>query len=345
MCARSQGSFRFTFIDLFAGIGGFHLGLAKNGGECVYVNEWDKFSNLTYESWFPSASVDRRDLRVVDAKRDIPKHDVLAGGFPCQPFSLAGVSKKNSMGRKHGFLDAKQGNLFLHICKIVEQCQPKVIFLENVKNLISHDKGETWRAIQSSLQSLGYHVEWQIIDAGHWVPQHRERIYIIGFRKKSFTKSEIASFKFPKPPTQRPRLKEILDPSPDRKYMLSDNLWNYLVEYAKKHQQRGNGFGYSIANPDKSSRTLSARYHKDGSEILISQRGWRNPRRISPAEAARLMGFDTSWSRRHGNGFPQVVSDTQAYRQFGNAVCPHVVAAIGKEIKKLLNKQKDRTSR
>ena len=345
MNTRIQSNFSFTFIDLFAGIGGFHLGLAKNGGKCVYVNEWDKFSHLTYVSWFPTVPVDGRDLRIVDVKSDIPKHDVLAGGFPCQPFSLAGVSKKNSLGHKHGFSDIKQGNLFSYICKIIQQRQPKVVFLENVKNLLSHDKGNTWRTIQESLDSLGYHVEWQVIDAGHWVPQHRERIYIIGLRRKSFTKSEISSFRFPKPPSRRPKLKDVLDSKPASKYMLSDNLWRYLVSYAKKHKERGNGFGYSIAEPESHSRTLSARYHKDGSEILISQKGWRNPRRISPAEAARLMGFDATWGNHHGNGFPQVVSDTQAYRQFGNSVCPHVVAAIGVEIKSLLKKQRARTSR
>lgn len=335
----------FTFIDLFAGIGGFHLGLSKSNGECVYASEWDKFSSKTYEAWFPDIEVDKRDLRNVDVKKDIPIHDVLAGGFPCQPFSLAGVSKKNSMGLQHGFMDAKQGNLFLQICKIIEARQPKIVFLENVKNLVSHDKGRTWKIIQEQLDLLGYHVEWKIIDAGHWVPQHRERIYIIGFKRKSFTKSEIASFNFPKLPARRPKLKEILESHPSSKYMLSDKLWLYLVNYAKKHQAKGNGFGYSIADPESHSRTLSARYHKDGSEILISHKGWKNPRRLSPSEAARLMGFDKSWGKKHGQGFPQVVSDTQAYRQFGNSVCPHVVAAIGAEIAQILRKRKERVTR
>jgi len=335
----------FTFIDLFAGIGGFHLGLKKNGGACVYANEWDKYSNLTYAAWFPNTGVDARDLRTIDIKGDIPRHDVLAGGFPCQPFSLAGVSKKNSMGLKHGFSDAKQGNLFLHICKIVENRQPKVIFLENVKNLISHDKGRTWKTIQQRLDELDYEVKWKVIDAVDWVPQHRERIYIVAFRRKSFTKTEIASFEFPKSPKRQPKLKEILDAKPQKKYMLSDKLWAYLVAYAKKHQVKGNGFGYSIADIDSHSRTLSARYYKDGSEILISQKRWQNPRRLSPSEAARLMGFDESWGKGHGNGFPQVVSDSQAYRQFGNSVCPHVVAAIGSQIKQILQKQRERTSR
>ena len=334
----------FTFIDLFAGIGGFHLGLSKSKGECVYASEWDKFSSKTYEAWFPDIEVDKRDLRNVDLKKDIPIHDVLAGGFPCQPFSLAGVSKKNSMGLQHGFMDAKQGNLFLQICKIIEARQPKIVFLENVKNLISHDKGRTWKIIQEQLDLLGYHVEWKIIDAGQWVPQHRERIYIIGFRRNSFTKLEIASFNFPKQPSKRPKLKEILESNPSPKYMLSDKLWLYLVNYAKKHQAKGNGFGYSIADPESHSRTLSARYHKDGSEILISHKGWKNPRRITPGEAARLMGFDESWGKKHGQGFPQVVSDTQAYRQFGNSVCPHVVAAIGTEIARILRMRKERVT-
>jgi len=335
----------FKFVDLFAGIGGFHIGLEKIGGRCVYASEWDKHSASTYTSWYPNTPVDLRDIRKVNIRRDIPKHDVLAGGFPCQPFSLAGVSKKNSMGLKHGFDDLKQGNLFLQICKIIKIHQPKVVFLENVKNLVSHDGGVTWVTIQQKLNNLGYEIRWKIIDAKFWVPQHRERIYIVAFRRKSFTKKEIASFNFPKLNGQGPVLRDVLDQSPNKKYMLTDNLWKYLVAYAEKHQSLGNGFGFSLASLDGQSRTLSARYYKDGSEILIKQKGWRNPRRISPNEAARLMGFDNSWGKKLGNGFPQVVSDTQAYRQFGNAVCPHVIRAIGSEIAQVLSARKARTAR
>jgi len=336
---------KLTFIDLFAGIGGFHLGLEKIGWKCVYASEWDKYSALTYHSWYPNTFVDVRDIRKVDIKRDIPRHDVLAGGFPCQPFSIAGVSKKNSMGVKHGFDDANQGNLFLYICKIVKIHQPKVVFLENVKNLLSHDNGATWKIIERKLASLDYEIRWKIIDAKFWVPQHRERIYIVAFRRKSFTKNEIESFRFPIKKNKVPMLKNILESKPLKKYMLTDNLWRYLQEYAKRHKSLGNGFGFTLANPDGQSRTLSARYYKDGSEILIHQKGWRNPRRITPKEASRLMGFDGTWGKKLGNGFPQLVSDTQAYKQFGNAVCPHVVRAIGAEIEKVLNSRNIRTSR
>ena len=335
----------FSFIDLFAGIGGFHLGLKKIGGKCVYVSEWDKYSATTYGTWYHNTAVDSRDIRKININRDIPKHDLLAGGFPCQPFSLAGVSKKNSMGLKHGFEDLKQGNLFLQICKIIKVHQPKVVFLENVKNLVSHDQGRTWMTIQSKLNKLDYEVYWKIIDASSWVPQHRERIYIVAFRRKSFTTKEMENFKFPKIRKRNPILRDVLDHKPIKKYMLTDNLWKYLVAYAEKHKSLGNGFGFTLANPKGQSRTLSARYYKDGSEILIKQKGWRNPRRISPDEAARLMGFDDSWGKKLGNGFPQVVSDTQAYRQFGNAVCPHVVQAIGSEIVRILLARKARISR
>lgn len=335
----------FSFIDLFAGIGGFHLGLKKIGGKCVYVSEWDKFSATTYGTWYHNTAVDSRDIRKININRDIPKHDLLAGGFPCQPFSLAGVSKRNSMGLKHGFDDLKQGNLFVQICKIIKVHQPKVVFLENVKNLVSHDQGRTWMTIQSKLNKLDYEVYWEIIDASSWVPQHRERIYIVAFRRKSFTRREIESFKFPKARKRNPILRDVLDHKPIKKYMLTDNLWKYLLAYAKKHKSMGNGFGFTLANPKGQSRTLSARYYKDGSEILIKQKGWRNPRRISPGEAARLMGFDDSWGKKLGNGFPQVVSDTQAYRQFGNSVCPHVVQAIGSEIVRVILARKARISR
>lgn len=335
----------FRFIDLFAGIGGFHLGLESAGGICVYANEWNSFSATTYSTWFPETYLDRRDLSKVNFSKDIPKHDVLAAGFPCQPFSLAGVSKKNSLGHRHGFADKKQGNLFLEICKVIQVRKPSVVFLENVKNLISHDSGKTWKRIQAELESLGYQIHWKIIDAKSWVPQHRERIYIVAFRRRSFTRTEIESFSFPKIRSSNLCLSKILESHPEKKYMLSDKLWNYLQIYAKKHKALGNGFGFSIAKPSEVSRTLSARYFKDGSEILIRQKGWKNPRRITPYEASLLMGFDGSWRRKLGRRFPQVVSDTQSYKQFGNAVCPKVIEAISKEISKVLTMRRERLGR
>ena len=335
----------FDFIDLFAGIGGFHLGLESVGGNCVYANEWNKFSATTYAHWFPETYLDQRDVTTLNFSSEIPRHDVLAAGFPCQPFSLAGVSKKNSLGQQHGFMDKKQGNLFLQICRIIQVRKPKVVFLENVKNLVSHDSRRTWETIQSELENLGYRIHWKIIDAKGWVPQHRERIYIVAFREKSFTKSEIDSFVFPSAPRSGRKLSQILETSPDRKYMLSDALWNYLQTYARKHKALGNGFGYGIANPDDATRTLSARYYKDGSEILIRQKGWKNPRRITPKEASFLMGFDHTWKRKIGRKFPQVVSDSQAYRQFGNSVCPKVIEAIGYEIARVLELRMDRLNK
>jgi len=334
----------FKFVDLFAGIGGFHLGMTKAGGQAVYSNEWDRYAADTFENWYRGVQLDRRDIREVDIELEIPRHDVLCAGFPCQPFSLAGVSKKNSLGRKHGFLDAAQGNLFFTICAIIESRKPKIVFLENVKNLISHDSGQTWFIIKRSLVTLGYEVKFEIIDAKSWVPQHRERIYIVAFKRSAFTRSEIDGFKFPSKSRGAPSLSTILERKPDRKYMLSDNLWVYLQKYALKHRVAGNGFGFSIAKPTGQSRTLSARYYKDGSEILIRQRRWRNPRRLTPREAARLMGFDNSWFSvtNHRGGFPQIVSDTQAYRQFGNSVCPFITRLIGVEIARVLELRKTR---
>lgn len=335
----------FTFIDLFSGIGGFHLGLSSLGGMCVYANELDSHARATYESWYYPTTVDKSDIREIEIFKVIPKHDILTAGFPCQPFSLAGVSKKNSMGMSHGFQDESQGNLFQCLCKIIESKKPKVIFLENVKNLISHDHGRTWIVIQQNLESLGYTIFWQVIDAAAWVPQHRERIFIIGFRNKSFTKNEISTFKFPSKPKKKPKLSTILERNPSKKYMLSDEMWRYLKSYLKKHKQLGNGFGYGIAERHGQARTLSARYYKDGSEILIREPGWKNPRRLTPREAARLMGFDGTWRKQMGMKFPQVISDTQAYRQFGNSVCPHIVRDIGIQIFKVLELRRRRLLR
>lgn len=323
----------FTFIDLFAGIGGFKLGFTAAGAKCVFANEWDKHAAKTYEHWYGSG-VDTRDLREIDPA-EIPDHDVLAAGFPCQPFSLAGVSKKNSLGREHGFKDLDQGNLFFAICDVIRAKQPKVLVLENVKNLKSHDRGNTWSVIQATLEDLGYEVVHKVIDARPWVPQHRERIFIVAFRRNFWSASEIASFRFPTTPNSSlPVLGDILDSHENFEYMITERLWEYLQEYAAKHKEKGNGFGFSIANKDSHSRTLSARYHKDGSEILIQEPGWPRPRKLSPVEARRLMGFTEQLGSRAGleSQFPQVVSDTQAYKQFGNSVCPEVTRLIAKEI-------------
>ena len=330
-----HGNVPFKFIDLFAGIGGFRSAMTALGGECVFTSEWDKYAVKTYRAWYGDEEIHTGDIREVEPNT-IPDHDILCAGFPCQPFSLAGVSKKKSLGRLHGFDDLDQGNLFFSIMKIVDVKRPPVLILENVKNLRSHDKGNTWTVIQECIEGRGYSVHGKIIDAHDWVPQHRERIFIVCFDRRVFGKPNEVGFDFPESPASpRPTLGEILSKrAPDRKYMLSDKLWKYLQDYAAKHKAKGNGFGYSCFGKNDVSRTLSARYHKDGSEILIKQRGWKNPRRLTPREAMNLMGFDEKYSSLfgHNGSFPQVVSDTQAYRQFGNAVVPHVVEAVGAEV-------------
>jgi DNA (cytosine-5)-methyltransferase 1 len=311
----------FKFIDLFAGIGGFRLALEGIGGKCGFSSEWDKYSQKTYKAWF--GETPEGDIREIKPG-DIPDHDILAAGFPCQPFSIAGVSKNKSLGRAHGFKCATQGTLFFNIASILEAKRPPVALLENVKNLQSHDKGRTWGTIKETLEDLDYVVFHKIIDAAPWVPQHRERVYIVCFDKHVF--GDAPPFRFPERPKTAPKVKDILEKEPDSRYTLSTHLWNYLVEYAKKHKEAGNGFGYGLADLDGVSRTLSARYFKDGSEILIPQPR-KNPRRLTPRECARLMGFDDT--------FPIVVSDTQAYRQFGNAVVPKVAMAVAQEIIKV----------
>lgn len=319
----------FKFIDLFAGIGGFRIGLTKIGGQCVFTSEWDANSQKTYQTWYGDSEI-HGDINAVKMK-DIPDHDVLAAGFPCQPFSIAGVSKKNSLGQAHGFKCKRQGNLFFKICDIVRVRRPPVVFLENVKNLKSHDGGKTWLVIQSELEKLQYKIFSDVLDAVHWVPQHRERLLIVCFDRAVFGDSP--PFTFPDPPLGHHTLAEILEQEVDSKYTLTDHLWNYLQEYARRHREKGNGFGFGLVGPGDVARTLSARYYKDGSEILIRQPG-RNPRRLTPQEAARLMGFSERNARifGHPSGFPIVVSDTQAYRQFGNSVVPDMVEAVGRRI-------------
>lgn len=298
---------RYTFIDLFAGIGGMRLAFESAGGHCVYSNEWNKYSQQTYYANFgvqPDGDITR-----VQAE-SIPDHDILVAGFPCQPFSIAGVSKKNSLGRATGFEDKTQGTLFFDVCRILKAKRPKAFMLENVKNLCSHDKGRTFQVIQESLHELNYEISFQIIDGKGYVPQHRERIVIVGFDKERY--GDDIEFSFDLHPLEKqPIVNDILEKDVDKKYTLSDKLWTYLQNYAAKHREAGNGFGYGIAPLDGITRTISARYYKDGSEILIEQHG-KNPRRLTPRECARLQGFPDS--------FKIPVSDTQAYRQFGNSV-------------------------
>jgi DNA (cytosine-5)-methyltransferase 1 len=323
-----SGSLPFSFIDIFAGIGGMRYGLERVGGRCVWSCEWDRYAQRTYREWF--GEVPHGDVRNVDID-SIPTHDVLAAGFPCQPFSIAGVSKKNSLGREHGFKDETQGTLFFHLATIIEKKRPPVLLLENVKNLKSHDRGRTWEVIKGVLEDLEYIIFDKVIDAAGWVPQHRERVFIVGFDRHRF--GNHVQFDFPKSPGKQQRtLAEILEDNPDPKYTLSDHLWGYLQKYAERHREKGNGFGFGIGDPDGVTRTLSARYYKDGSEILIAQKR-QNPRRLTPRECARLMGFPDR---------KIVVSDTQAYRQFGNAVVPLVVEAIGLEITRVIAKQLER---
>ena len=308
-------SSKFTFIDLFAGIGGVRLGYEQTGGTCVYSSEWNKFSQQTYEANFGECP--EGDITIVDAA-DIPDHDICLAGFPCQPFSIAGVSKKNSLGRETGFADKTQGTLFFDVCRILKEKRPKAFMLENVKNLCSHDKGNTFRVIQESLDELDYEIFYKVLDGQFYVPQHRERIIIVGFDRKRYGADIDFEFDLTSP-THKPVVADILEDNVDARYTLTDKLWVYLQNYAAKHRAAGNGFGYGIADPNGITRTLSARYYKDGSEILIAQPG-KNPRRLTPRECARLQGFPDS--------FKIPVSDTQAYRQFGNSVVVPLIANV-----------------
>ena len=356
----------FRFIDLFAGIGGIRKGFEDEGGLCVFTSEWNKFATRTYKAnyWcrgdYHTFNEDIRDVTLSSDEsvsdeeayahidKVIPQHDVLLAGFPCQPFSIAGVSKKNSLGRSHGFECDTQGTLFFDVARIIKAKQPKAFVLENVKNLKSHDKGKTFRIIMQALDELGYWVadadyegakDPKIIDAKNWVPQHRERIVLVGFRKdlnihEGFSLKNVTdSF-----PETKVTLGDILEPDVDDKYILTPKLWEYLYNYALKHKAKGNGFGFGLVGPNDTARTLSARYYKDGSEILID-RGWdfekgfddpenmaRRPRRLTPTECARLMGF----SAPGRDDFKIPVSDTQAYKQFGNSVVVPVFQAVAR---------------
>lgn len=345
----------FRFIDLFAGIGGIRKGFEKIGGECVFTSEWDKYARITYQANHPN---DNHPLagdinQITKHMEDIPDHDVLLAGFPCQPFSIAGVSKKQSLGKNHGFDCDKQGNLFFEIEKILQEKQPVAFLLENVKNLKSHDKGRTFDVIKTTLTETldpGYNIYPMVVDAKGVVPQHRERIFIVGFRKDIDTTLfdfnedwKTLSDAWPAPDTAK--LKDIMhdhkggqanidvemkkefcsdDGIVNGKYTLTEKLWAYLHAYAAKHKAKGNGFGYGMNTPENTTRTLSARYYKDGSEILIDQGKDSSPRRLTPRECARLMGYD--------DDFVIPVSDTQAYKQFGNSVVAKVVERIAQHM-------------
>lgn len=325
--SRTEGTTAaFTFIDLFAGIGGLRIGFENIGGKCIFTSEWDKYSNETYRKNFPhqDGHVMVGDIRPFTRDEEglnrIPAHDVLLAGFPCQPFSIAGVSKKNALGRPHGFLCDTQGTLFFDVAQIIKHHQPKAFLLENVKNLERHDRGRTFATIMNVLQNeLGYHVVKKVISARPWVPQGRDRIFIVGFREETpFSFDDIA---YPEGP--QPTLDSILEAKVEEKYTLTPRLWQYLQDYKEKHNAKGNGFGFGLFGPKDVARTLSARYYKDGSEILIDQGPKKRPRRLTPIECARLMGF-----ARGNRKWEIPVSDTQAYRQFGNAVVVPVVEAI-----------------
>lgn len=338
----------FTFIDLFAGIGGLRRAMESAGGRCIFTSEWNKYAQQTYMANFPDNHPPVGDIRAIDAA-EIPPHDVLVAGFPCQPFSIAGVSKKNALGRAHGFDDETQGTLFFDVLRILLHHRPAAFMLENVKNLKSHDKGRTFDVIRRKLtEELGYTLETRIIDAGHFVPQHRERIVMVGFREAtgfSFDDVKLPAYGnrrlrhilHPENGTERPESHYTVGPDAmvSDKYTLTDKLWAYLQAYAEKHKAKGNGFGFGMVDGDSISRTLSARYYKDGSEILVSRGEGQNPRRLTPRECARLMGYP--------DDFRIPVSDTQAYKQFGNSVAvpvfaevarvmaPHILSLIGAE--------------
>ena len=322
---------KFTFIDLFAGIGGMRLAFDSQGGDCVFSCEWDKYCQKSYFDNFGELPVG--DIRAV-AENSVPDHDVLVAGFPCQPFSIAGVSKKNSLGRATGFLDKTQGTLFFDVVRILNAKRPKAFLLENVKNLKSHDKGRTWQVIMDSLTELDYAVFPMVLDGQIFVPQHRERVFIVGFDRKRYGSDIQFSFDFDRP-AHKMCLRDILEKDVDEKYTLSDKLWAYLQNYAAKHRAAGHGFGYGMPDLDGITRTLSARYYKDGSEILIKQEG-KNPRRLTPRECARLQGFPESYKI--------TVSNTRAYKQFGNSVVvPLVTAIAGCIVKKMKQLDKKAT--
>lgn len=368
----------FTFIDLFAGIGGIRKAFEDVGGKCLLTSEWNAYAVKTYKANYHNDkdhifNEDIRDITLSNLPeigeeaayahidKIVPDHDVLLAGFPCQPFSIAGVSKKNALGRAHGFECQTQGTLFFDVARIIASKKPKAFLLENVKNLKSHDMGKTFQVIMQTLDELGYWVadaeidksqkDPKIIDAQNFLPQHRERIVLVGFRKDlnihdGFTLKNIETFF----PDKKMTLGHLLDKEPvDEKYILTPKLWEYLWNYAKKHKEKGNGFGFGLVKPTDTTRTLSARYYKDGSEILVD-RGFdpekdfyahenvkNRPRRLTPRECARLMGFEKPGEK----SFKIPVSDTQAYKQFGNSVVVPVFRAVAELMKPYILKAKE----
>lgn len=337
---------QFSFVDLFAGIGGIRLGFESQGGRCVFTSEWDRFCQRTYLENHADGHGINGNIKDV-SENEVPDHDVLLAGFPCQPFSIAGVSKKNSLGRKHGFLCEAQGTLFFDVARIIKAKRPKAILLENVKNLLSHDKGNTFNVITTILrEELGYEIYWKVIDAKHYLPQHRERVIIVGFRDPVPWSWDLLSYPEKGTTTlatvlHRPDCSDasendveagyVIDGRVNPKYTLSDKLWAYLQSYAEGHRARGNGFGFGLVGPDDTARTLSARYYKDGSEILVDQGAGRNPRRLTPRECARIMGFPDS--------FRIPVSDTQAYKQFGNSVAVPVISEVARVMRYFIDER------
>ena len=352
----------FTFIDLFAGIGGLRIAMERAGGECVFSSEYDRFAQETYKAFFGEKPV-FNDLVRTDPPGDItriepnriPDHDILSAGFPCQPFSLAGVSKKQSLGRAHGFDDPTQGTLFFTLKEIIRTKRPKAFLLENVKNIRSHDSGRTYRLIMQSLDEIGYEVASQILDARAWTPQHRERTFFVGFRRPELmqgqkwkVKAQDFDFRVLTPKRRLFNLNEVLQPSVDSKYTLGPGTWDTLVRHKRHHESIGQGFAYGLIKKpfdNKTTRTLSARYHKDGAEILIYQGSKKRPRRLTPLECCRLMGFPKNYQRFFDpadNEMEQPVSDTQAYRQFGNSVSVPVVTDISRQVVAVLNAAKQK---
>ena len=307
----------YKMIDLFAGIGGTRLGFHQTGRVAsVFSSEINKYSAKTYKANFND--VPKGDITKIDSE-DIPDFDILVAGFPCQAFSQA--------GKKLGFEDTR-GTLFFEIARILKDKRPKAFLLENVKNLTLHDHGNTFKTITDTLKSLDYEVYYHLFKAKDFgVPQNRERIYIVGFDKKQVPNCQ--SFVFPTPPKTETKIKNILDNTVDDKYTLSDKLWAGHKARKIKNQNNGKGFGYTLfSGDDPYTNTLSARYYKDGSEILISQKN-KNPRRLTPRECARLQGFPED--------FIIPVSDTQAYQEFGNSVAVPVIHAIAEQIIKVLD--------
>lgn len=325
---QGRGIKRVKYIDLFAGIGGFHQAFSSLNAKCVFSSEWDSDAKKTYAANY--RLVPYGDITKISASQ-IPDHDVLCAGFPCQPFSIAGVSKKNSMGRATGFEDKTQGTLFFDVARIIDAKRPKAFFLENVKNLKSHNGGNTWQVIESVLKDLGYWVFSDIVDGRYWVPQHRERIFIVGFNKDYFP--EEPNFRIPMGPADNYRYKclsKVISDTFEPSLQLSPGTWQALIRHKEKHREQGHGFGYTLLpselKPETVTSTISARYYKDGAEILVPVKGSSIPRKLSIDEAMQLQGYNPK-------KFVFPVPKAKAYKQIGNSV---VVPAIKETAKSIL---------